>query len=167
VKSVRRIRRVFGKVHVNFGEPLALAGFLDAHHPRWYARARRRKRCGRARRHATAAAELAKRINEAAVLNPINLLALALLATEKHTADEDALQRLIEHYQALAEQAPYAPTSIPCALDPREIIAYGERLTVVERFADPLGDLIRVREGQARYSPIFVTTCSTSLPCQR
>jgi glycerol-3-phosphate O-acyltransferase len=31
----------------------------------------------------------------------------------------------------------------------RQIIAYNERLMVVERFADPLGDLIRVRDRQA------------------
>jgi len=35
LKSVRNIKRVFGQVHVNIGEPLPLAGFLDAHHPGW------------------------------------------------------------------------------------------------------------------------------------
>jgi glycerol-3-phosphate O-acyltransferase len=147
--SLRRIRRVFGQVHVNFGEPLALAGFLDAHHPGW------REEDGASpspwSRTATreAAAELAQRINEAAVINPVNLTALALLATPKHTADEHALQRMIEHYQALAREAPYAPTSVTCDLDPSQIVAYAERLTIVERFADPLGDLIRLREKQA------------------
>jgi glycerol-3-phosphate O-acyltransferase len=146
---VRAIKRVFGKVHVNFGQPLALAGFLDQHQPDWrdtrdgsepsWARSVTRR----------AAAELAKRINEAAVLNPVNLMALALLATPKHTADEHALQRMIEHYQALAGELPYAPSSVPCGLDPPAVVAYNERLTVVERFADPLGDLIRVRDGQA------------------
>jgi len=149
LRSVRAIRRVFGTVHVNFGQPLALAGFLDEHQPGWrdiegsgeplWARSVTRK----------AAAELAKRINEAAVLNPVNLMALALLATPKHTADEQALQRMIGHYQALAGEIPYAPGSVPCRLDPAAVIAYNERLTVVERFADPLGDLIRVREKQA------------------
>jgi glycerol-3-phosphate O-acyltransferase len=38
------------------------------------------------------------------VLNPVNLIALALLATPKHTADERALLRMIEHYQALARE---------------------------------------------------------------
>ena len=147
--SVRSIKRVFGKVHVNFGAPLALAGFLDVQQPGWrdepaetlphWSR--------RATRHA--AAELAKRINEAAVLNPVNLVALALLATPKHTADEHALQRMIEHYQALSSLAPYAPTTIGCALDPQQVVGYAERLTVVERFRDPLGDLIRAPREQA------------------
>ena len=149
LRSVRAIKRVFGKVHVNFGEPLALADFLDQHQPEWrdteggseppWARSVTRR----------AAAELAKRINEAAVLNPVNLMALALLATPKHTADEHALRRMIEHYQALAGELPYAPSSVPCRLEASAIIAYNERLSVVERFADPLGDLIRVRDRQA------------------
>jgi len=149
LKSVRSIKRVFGKVHVNFGEPLALAGFLDAQHPGWqHAAAENQALWARAATR-QAAAEIAKRINEAAVLNPINLMALALLSTPKHTADEHTLHRVIEHYQALASDAPYAPTTIPCPLAAREIVAYAERLTVVERFQDPLGDLIRVPEEQA------------------
>jgi glycerol-3-phosphate O-acyltransferase len=149
LKSVRSIRRVFGKAHVNFGEPLALASLLDAHHPGW--REASADSEGPWSRSATrlAAAEIAKRINEAAVLNPVNLVALALLATPKHTADEQALHRLIGHYQALAAEAPYSPNAIPCLLDAGEIVAYGERLGFVERFRDPLGDLIRVAAAQA------------------
>ena len=56
---------------------------------------------------------------------------------------------MIEHYQALSTQAPYAATTIACPLDAPQIVAYAERLTVVERFADPLGDLIRVPKEQA------------------
>ncbi|WP_300456304.1 glycerol-3-phosphate 1-O-acyltransferase PlsB [Accumulibacter sp.] len=149
LKSVRNIKRVFGKVHVNFGQPLVLASFLDTQQtdwreqntvapPDWSRRATRR-----------AAAELAKRINEAAVLTPVNLVALALLATPKHTADEHALQRMVAHYQALGADAPYAPTTIGCPLDAPQIVAYAERLRVVERFRDPLGDLIRVPGEQA------------------
>lgn len=149
LKSVRGIKRVFGRVHLNFGEPLALAGFLDSQHPGWrkadagtpsdWSRTSTRR----------AAAELAKRINEAAVVNPINLIALALLAAPKHTADEQALQHLLDHYRALAEEVPYAPSCVACPLRAQEIIAYAERLSVIERFRDPLGDLIRVRPGQA------------------
>ncbi|MBK7952977.1 MAG: glycerol-3-phosphate 1-O-acyltransferase PlsB [Candidatus Accumulibacter sp.] len=149
LKSVRSIKRVFGQVHVSVGQPLPLAEFLDAHHPGWS----KEDSVGQLSwsRNATrdAAAELAKRINEAAVLNPVNLVALALLATPKHTADEDALHRMLEHYQAIARAAPYAPTTIACPLAVQAIVAYAERLTVVERFADPLGDLIRVRDDQA------------------
>lgn len=148
VKSVRDIRRVFGKVHVNVGEPLPLAGFLDAHHPGWSEEGSVPSSWSRSATR-DAAAELAKRINEAAVLNPVNLVALTLLATPKHTADERSLLRMIAHYQALASDAAYAPTTVGCTLSAPEIVAYVERLEVIERFADPLGDLIRVRDKQA------------------
>ena len=149
VMSVRSIKRVFGKVHVNFGEPLALAGFLDEQHPGWRGEAAESQSLWSRSATRHAAAELATRINEAAVLNPVNLIALALLATPKHTADEHSLQRMIGHYQALTRQAPYAATTIACPLDAPQIVAYAERLTVVERFRDPLGDLIRVPKEQA------------------
>ena len=148
LQSARRIKRIFGKVHVNFGEPLALASLLDQQHPDWRTESTHQPDWAR---NATrlAAAELAKRINEAAVINPVNLLALVLLATPKHTADEGALLRLLGHYQALHALAPYAPVTIGCEADPQQIIAYGERLAIVERFRDPLGDLIRIPATQA------------------
>jgi glycerol-3-phosphate O-acyltransferase len=97
----------------------------------------------------SAAGELARRLNEAAVINPVNLLALALLATPRHTADEQALYRLLDHYQALANEAPYAAATLPCPLDARQIVAYAERLGIAERVAHPLGDLIRIPMGEA------------------
>ena len=149
LKSARSIKRVFGKVHVNFGEPLSLAGFLDEQQPGWREAAAESQYQWSRSATRNAAAEIAKRINEAAVVNPLNLVALALLATARHTADEHALQRMIEHYQALGAQAPYAASSIGCALQAEEVVAYAERLTVVERFRDPLGDLIRIPREQA------------------
>ena len=149
LRTIRSLKRVFGRVHVCVAEPLPLAAFLDAQHPGWragsddcpapWSRALVRRVAG----------EIAKRINEASVLNPVNLIALALLATPRHTADESSLHRLIEHYQALFAEAPYASASIACTLDAPQIVAYTQRLGFVERFSDPLGELIRVTEKQA------------------
>lgn len=149
LQSARRIKREFGKAHVNFGEPLALADFLDAYRPGWSSEmgdapadwSREATRC--------AAIELARRINQAAVINPVNLIALALLATPRQTADEVALYRLLEHYRALSAEAPYSATAQACALDARQIVAYGQRLGIVERLTHPLGDMICVPEKQA------------------
>ena len=167
LQSARRLKRVFGKVHVNFGEPLVLSDFLDSQHPGWSdaevdANAEANKQANANTmpdavvrtdwpREATrsAALELAKRINAAAVLNPVNLVALALLATPRQTLDEQALYRLLGHYQALMRDAPYAATTIACVLDPRQIVASVEHLGVIERLAHPFGELMRVPEAQA------------------
>jgi glycerol-3-phosphate O-acyltransferase len=102
-----------------------------------------------------AAEELARRINAAAVVTPINLVALALLATPKHTADAQALARQIEHLQALLRDAPYSPGAVPCTADAGEIIAYAGRLGVVERLPHSLGDLVRVPEAEASLLAYF------------
>ncbi len=150
-KTARQIKRVFGLVHVNFGRPLPLTDFLDLQHPGWQSIEAARSPVPDWSRQATrrAAAELATRINEAAVLNPVNLIALVLLATPRKTADEQSLHRLLDHYLALARDARYAAATIGCTLAAKEIVAYSERLHIVERFHDPLGDLIRIPEEQA------------------
>ena len=41
--------------------------------------------------------------------------------------------------QALTTDAPYSPSMIACALDAHQVVAYAERLRIVERVAHPLG----------------------------
>ncbi len=154
IKMARRIKRVFGKVHINFGEPLALGEFLEFHRPGWASEPFGSSDWSREATY-RAATELAKRLNEATVINPVNLIGLATLSTPRHTIDEQVLDRLLEHYRALVSEAPYASTTIPCALDSKQIVAYVERLGFVERVAHPLGDLIRAPEGQASLLAYF------------
>ena len=56
---------------------------------------------------------LATRINDAAVINPVSLMALGLLATPRFTADVPGLQRMIEHYQAIDVAAPIPYAAFP------------------------------------------------------
>ncbi len=149
LSSVRKIRKVFGKVYINFGEPLPLARYLDDHRPGWSKEARPVNSDWPRTVTLGVAAELATRMNEAVVFNPINLIALALFSSPRHTADEQTLHRRLAHYQALIADAPYAPTVIPCLLTPGEIIAYALRFGVAERIAHPLGDLIRLKPTKA------------------
>jgi len=151
-KAARRVRRVFGTVHVNFGEALPLADFLDAGHPGWRQAATGDEADGddaELRRLIRAAAlTLAQRINAAAVLTPVSLAALALLATPRATADARSLARSIAHLQAIDAAAPYSAQRIACPLAPEEAIATTLRLGFVERIAHPLGDLLRVPDAQ-------------------
>jgi len=144
----RLLGRKFGKVHVNFGEPLALAEFLDAQHPGWREDGDGNDSWVRPLVRA-AAEEVTRRINAAAVVTPVNLVALALLATPKHTADAQALLRLVEHYQALLRTAPYSPGAAGCELPAAEVVAYAEQLGFVERLPHALGELVRVRADAA------------------
>lgn len=149
VAAARLLKRNYGKVHVNFGPPLALAEFLDAHHPAW------RQEDDEAQApwlrgavDATATA-LARRINALAAVNPVNLLAVTLLSTPKHAADLRLLQKQVEHVQYLLTESPYAATIVQCTLPAGEVIDYVCRLDMVESMPHPLGDMIRADEQQA------------------
>ena len=135
--------------------PLPLSGFLDRYRPDW--RAARDEENGDWLRGATreAAIALATRINDAAVINPVSLVALALLATPRCTADLVGLRRLIAHYQALDAAAPYSPQRIACDLDPAQVIAHAERLGIVEQIPHPFGNLVRVVDAQVQRLPYF------------
>lgn len=149
LRMARRIRREFGRVYVNFGEPLALGDFLDSHHPGWTDEAS----------HADSPAwigqsiravgdEAARRINAAAVVNPVNLVGLALLAAPKHCLDEVVLHRLIGHLLALHPVTGEER-------DPAAIVEYASRLGLLETLAHPLGNLVRVVAGQSALLAYF------------
>ena len=155
VRAARLLKRNFGKVHVNFGPPLALAEFLDVHHPAW-----RKEEFDaqapwlRGAVDATATA-LACGINAVAVVNPVNLLALTLLSTPKHAADVRLLQKQIELVQYLLTETPYAGSVVPCDLPAGEVIDYVRRLDLIECHPHPLGDMIRAVEQQAALLAYF------------
>jgi glycerol-3-phosphate O-acyltransferase len=153
LRSARRIRRVFGQVHVNFGEPLPLAAFLDERRADWRELTEAEAPDWLRATTRAAAIELATRSNAAAVINPVALVALGLLATPCLTADILALRRLIGHYQALDAALPYSPQRISCSLDPVQVVAHAERLGIVEQIKHPFGNLVRVTERQAETLP--------------
>ena len=153
--AVRLLKRNFGKVHVNFGPPLALAEFLDGQHPAW--------REENFDAHApwlrsavdATAMKLARGINAVAVVNPVNLVALTLLSTPKHAADQRLLQEQIGHVQALLTETPWADSIIRCELPPAEVIAHARKLDMVQLHEHPLGDIIRADEQQAALLAYF------------
>ncbi|HTY99644.1 MAG TPA: glycerol-3-phosphate 1-O-acyltransferase PlsB, partial [Rhodocyclaceae bacterium] len=151
----RQLKRNFGQVHVNFGRPLPLTEFLDQLRPGWAQGLPDPEAAWVREATGEAAMELVRRINEAAVVTPINLTALALLATPRHTADEATVLRLVGHYQALLRDASYGPQVVTCDLPEAEVIAHARQLGVIERLPHPLGDLLRVPESEAALLAYF------------
>lgn len=153
--AARLLKRNFGKVHVNFGPPLALAEFLDAQHPAWREESiDARAPWLRNAVEATATA-LARSINAQAVVNPVNLLAVTLLSTPKHAADLKLLEKQIEHAQYLLAETGWAESIVACRLPPAAVIDYVRRLDLVQCHPHPLGDMIRADEQQAALLAYF------------
>nr|MBP7981694.1 glycerol-3-phosphate 1-O-acyltransferase PlsB [Arenimonas sp.] len=141
------LREHYGKVTVNFGEPLYLSDSLARHAPDW--RDDRDNTEGKLPWLADVVDELAQRINvninRAADVNPINLLALALLSTPKHAMDECDLIEQIELSKRILNDEPYGPRVTVTALNAKSIIAYGEEMGAVCRIKHPLGDVLAMQ----------------------
>jgi glycerol-3-phosphate O-acyltransferase len=148
--SIRKLKRVFGRVHLSFGAPIYLNEHLDAHMPDW-----RIEGPAVADSDALASTSLAlgmaisTGINASAVVNPINLISLVLLSTPKHAIDEDQLAEQVELYKSLLSAAPYSERVTLTELDGPAIVAYGEELKVLQRRKHPLGDLLYLHEEEA------------------
>ncbi|WP_163558591.1 glycerol-3-phosphate 1-O-acyltransferase PlsB [Halomonas sp. NO4] len=142
LRVLGRLRQPFGRVAVNIGEPLVLGPFLDARVPGW----RESEATPRAAWLATAlprlGRELAQRINAAAALNPVNLVALVLLATPHHAIEESLMARQLALLAALQRRCPGGVDASLPAGEPRDWIAHTLALGMIRRRAHALGDIL-------------------------
>lgn len=149
--TLRKIKKTFGKVHLNFGEPIVLGELLDQEHANWRYEAvpEEDKRPWMGQAVDRLADEIVTRINASAVVNPFNLVSLALLSTPKHAIDEQLLAQQIDLYLALLREAPYGQEVKLTELDGRGCIAYAEGLNAIQRRKHPLGDIVYLHEESA------------------
>lgn len=143
-KSFGVLRNRYGKVAVNFGEPIELNDLLSQYEPNW----RNEPIADDARLPWMGALindlgdRIQSNINKAADVNPVNLLAVAMLGTPKHAISEDDLIRLLDLCKALVADANYSDRITCTAMSAKEIIAYGEQMGWIRRVGHALGDVL-------------------------
>ncbi|WP_172147843.1 MULTISPECIES: glycerol-3-phosphate 1-O-acyltransferase PlsB [Pseudomonas] len=150
-RVVGALKQRFGQVWVNFGEPIKLAEFLDQEQPGW-----RRQELAPLYRpswlnEAThrLGQRVAQHLNEAAAINPVNLVALALLSTSKLALDDRALARVLDLYLALLRRVPYSPhTTLPEG-DGQALIEYVQGMDLLAEQRDALGKILYLDEHNA------------------
>jgi glycerol-3-phosphate O-acyltransferase len=140
------LRSNYGQVVVNFGEPILLNDLLAVHAPGWDG-----KPLDEGDRpdwlSATvdaAALRIQENVNRAADVNPVNLLALALLSTPKHAMGEADLLAQIALSKTLLVDVPYGDRVTVTPHTPEQIVAHGEEIGMLARVTHPLGDVISV-----------------------
>ena len=149
-KARKLLKQDYGVLTVNFADSFKLDEMLDKHKPDWrnVTLAYNRKpewfknvvsECGQ---------EIMQRLNAAAHVNAINLLAITLLSTPNHSAAIENLSQQIVLYKQLLVKLPYSQKVTITELDTDEIIALGIKLGFVERVEHELGDVIRIKKEQ-------------------
>src|SRR6185312_679709 len=151
IKGLKVLRQRYGHVALNFGEPIELTPLLDAASSDW--RVSSVDPEAKPEWLNAVVNQLAEKIqvniNRAADVNPINLLALALLATPKHAMAESDLIVQLDLGKTLLEELPYSDRITLTPMNPAAIIAYGEQMGWIERVQHPLGDVLTVNGEKA------------------
>jgi glycerol-3-phosphate O-acyltransferase len=149
--SLRSMKRSFGKVRVTFGDPINFDTLLDNEQPNW-----RDQRSDNNFKPDWApkvvnklALEVATQINNAASVNPINLVATGLLATPHLAMDAQLLANQLDDYKRLLQTLPYTElVEIPGG-DGKDWIAYAEKMGMISIAKHSLGDIIQADDHQA------------------
>jgi glycerol-3-phosphate O-acyltransferase len=148
LRGLRALRQHYGRVTLNFGEPVLLNPLLDAAEPAW-----REQAGGEARPEwlpgviDALAERIQVEINRAADVNPINLIAVALLASPRHALAETDLLAQLELMKAILTELPYSERTTVTPMAPADIVAYAEQMGWIRRIQHPLGDVLAV-EGE-------------------
>ena len=140
------LRSNYGQVVVNFGEPVMLDEMLATHAPEWDRTplADGDRPDWLSTTVDATAEQIQVHVNRAADVNPVNLLALALLSTPKHAMGEADLLAQITLSKTLLVEVPYGERVTVTPHSPEQIVAHGEEIAMLTRTAHPLGDVISV-----------------------
>ncbi len=143
-RSLKNLRKSFGQVSVNFGHPIDLSAVLDDARPTWrheaYDEDYRPQWLPEVVNQLST--QVVTRINEAAALNPVNLLATVLLATDRLAMDEKLLASQMEDLQRLLRNQPYSDRITFREGSGADWIAYNEKMGLIVRRKQQLGDII-------------------------
>ncbi|RDH86044.1 MAG: glycerol-3-phosphate 1-O-acyltransferase [endosymbiont of Galathealinum brachiosum] len=144
MRSMLRIRGRFGKVYTNFGQPVFLNQLLENTNASWaneiYSDSKRPEWLRDVVDNASQ--QIMSHINQAAIVNSINLVSTVLLATSKQHMDENALFRMLDIYKSLIESIKYSDRVILTSRTGKEQVEHAEYLKMVKRRTHPLGDII-------------------------
>ncbi len=151
LRSFSILKKKFGQMHVSYGKPVLLADHLDQEEPQW----REMIPADDQRPPWLAGAvdqlgdRIMRRINSAAVVNPMNLLAIALLSSPRNAMAVEDLEAQIDLLRELLIRLPLSPHAAVTDLSGREVIEYCDQFGLVERRSDSLGDMVVCSEKNA------------------
>lgn len=151
------LRKHYGQVTVNFGQPIFLNDILAKHVPDWRENPPNLETRPKWFNHAVEdlATQIQIETNRAADVNPINLLALTVLSTPKHAMDEQDLIVQINLSKKLLSALPFSERLTVTSMSAEEVIRYGEGMGVLQRTQHKLGDILSMEGDTAILQSYF------------
>ena len=104
--TLAALKNRFGKAWINFGEPITAGEFLDQQVPGWESGVTDEARPEWLKSTTNNLGfRIASEINSAAVVNPVNLISMALLSSPRHALGEQELVQQLDTFRRLLQQA--------------------------------------------------------------
>ena len=147
----KRLKQAFGKVYLNFAEPLILNDYLDQHQPEWHQyRGEANAKPNWLTSQVTALSELLmQRINASVTLNSVSLVALVLLSTERCAIDKKELEQQLDLLLKLTKVAPYSKHINLPEDTSEQLIKQAEKLGTIFHVDNPMGEIVTTNEKTA------------------
>ncbi|MCH2158719.1 MAG: glycerol-3-phosphate 1-O-acyltransferase PlsB [Oleiphilaceae bacterium] len=154
-KSLKNLRKSFGKVALNFGEPIILENYLDQNQSSWKDDIKSIENINDQKPDwfndvvGGLSKEIATRINASAAVNPVTLTATVLLSTQRQAMDANKLADLTSFFAALLKEQTYSPYITFPEGTGEEWIEYTEDMGLLSRQSNELGDIISLNDRNA------------------
>ncbi|TQV88812.1 glycerol-3-phosphate 1-O-acyltransferase PlsB [Aliikangiella coralliicola] len=147
----KTLKQAFGKVYLNFAEPLFLNQYLDEKQPDWhqYKGDANAKPGWLTPQVSDLANTLMEKINASVTLNSVSLVALILLSTERVAIGRKELESQLELLLTLGKKAPFSNATYLPKSQPPALIGQAEKLGTIFRVANPMGEIITTDEQTA------------------
>ena len=153
----KALKRFYGKVYLNFGQPLPLQQFLDDENIDWRkASTDQEDRPEWLSNFVTALGdEINRRINAATSVNSVCLVSLTLLATPRQAMDKQELLSHLDMLITLAKSAPYSEHINLPQNSGMELLQIALKLGMVQELSDPAGDVVFIEGDEAILSTYY------------
>ncbi|MCC5452183.1 glycerol-3-phosphate 1-O-acyltransferase PlsB [Rheinheimera sp. UJ51] len=144
LKAIRNLRD-YGFGYVNFGEPISLNHYLTQQIPDWKSEINALEAPKPQWLNplvAKLSEQIMRHINQAAALNSINLLSLALLASDKQAISRQELIQQLDCYLQLQQGAPYHSLVTLPHMSAADMIDHALQMKKIQVSRDSFGDVI-------------------------
>ena len=139
------LKAYYGKAYLSYGEPIVLSRFLDAVQPDW-----KEASDGKPKWLSPVVNELSqqisKHLNEAAVITPVSLVGLGLLAAHHKALPLEELQVFIEKMIELNQKLPYHPNVKIVRDNFADILESAQKLNSISLYKHAAGDVAFVND---------------------
>ena len=147
-KAIKNLKN-YGRGYLNFGDPISINQYLNDNQPDW-----------RETIHATdvqkpqwlgpqvanLADQVMVKINNAAALNSVNLLAMILLVNDKHALSKPKLLAQLEFYLRLQREASYSNKITAPDETPEQLLEHALKLNKFDVISDEFGEIIAIND---------------------